>query len=296
MPDQRTVRHVPATPPTQNGRVAPERPRNGSTRRNGTGRGRVAARNDATPTNGAPSTNGAPPNGTARNGAAPRNGTGHHGPAVNGAGVNGTALNGAAVNGAPRNEAANDGPTASEETAYARSPRRRRNGSAPHATTTNGSTANGSATNGRDASSTPTALNGKPAPRTRRRPPVRHDDDAMSLTTELEPVTESAMRGRRMDNTLARFAAVHEEIAEEERQRRSKKSRYLPWVSESDALDEALTFSGPQSSTTSGSKTGLTRLRAKKERRSARDAAAWKFALIVLAILVLVALVVTVLL
>ncbi|WP_156365325.1 hypothetical protein [Sciscionella sediminilitoris] len=62
------------------------------------------------------------------------------------------------------------------------------------------------------------------------------------LTSELEPICDDVKRLRAMDNTLARFSAVHDELAEEERRKRSKRSRFLPWVSEADELEEALTF------------------------------------------------------
>ncbi|GDY32178.1 hypothetical protein GTS_38110 [Gandjariella thermophila] len=71
-------------------------------------------------------------------------------------------------------------------------------------------------------------------------PERREDVDPASLTTELEPINEEIQKRREVDHTLARFSAVHDELAEEERLRRDKRRkfqrflRFLPWFSEED--------------------------------------------------------------
>ncbi|WP_157182683.1 hypothetical protein [Sciscionella marina] len=85
---------------------------------------------------------------------------------------------------------------------------------------------------------------GKPDPKSLPLPKPRAipETEQNVLTSELEPICDDVKRLRAMDNTLARFSAVHDELAEEERRKRSKRSRFLPWVSEADELEEALTF------------------------------------------------------
>jgi LCP family protein required for cell wall assembly len=78
-------------------------------------------------------------------------------------------------------------------------------------------------------------------PRQARPGPERREDvDPASLTTEMEPINEEIQKRRAVDHTLARFSAVHDELAEEERQRRDKRRklqrflRFLPWFSDDD--------------------------------------------------------------
>ncbi|TCO65070.1 LytR family transcriptional attenuator [Actinocrispum wychmicini] len=77
-------------------------------------------------------------------------------------------------------------------------------------------------------------------------PPVR-ELDPISMTTEMEAISESVQEIRRVDATLARFSAVHDELAEEERLKKEKRERMMPWlkaesggVEEPDALAEDL--------------------------------------------------------
>lgn len=62
----------------------------------------------------------------------------------------------------------------------------------------------------------------------------------MCLTAELEPIDESVQRKRKVDQTLARFSAVHDQIAEEERKRRDRRSRFLPWLAADEEMEKAL--------------------------------------------------------
>jgi LCP family protein required for cell wall assembly len=54
--------------------------------------------------------------------------------------------------------------------------------------------------------------------------------DQISMTTEMEPIGEAVQNIRRVDATLARFSAVHDELAEEERIKKEKRERLMPWL------------------------------------------------------------------
>ncbi|ALG14160.1 LCP family protein [Kibdelosporangium phytohabitans] len=84
----------------------------------------------------------------------------------------------------------------------------------------------------------------RPAPPSERKPlPPRRDLDPVSMTTEMEAISEEVKEIRRVDATLARFSAVHDELAEEERQKKEKRERMMPWLkgeSEGGAEPDAL--------------------------------------------------------
>jgi LCP family protein required for cell wall assembly len=61
-------------------------------------------------------------------------------------------------------------------------------------------------------------------------PPRRDDADLVSMTTEMEAISEGVQQIRRVDATLARFSAVHDELAEEERLKKEKRERLMPWL------------------------------------------------------------------
>jgi LCP family protein required for cell wall assembly len=69
-------------------------------------------------------------------------------------------------------------------------------------------------------------------------PTRREDMDPISLTTEMEPIGEAVQQIRRVDATLARFSAVHDELAEEERLKKEKRQRLMPWLKEEGEDDE----------------------------------------------------------
>ncbi|MGH3881720.1 MAG: LCP family protein, partial [Actinophytocola sp.] len=69
-------------------------------------------------------------------------------------------------------------------------------------------------------------------------PPPRAASDAISLTTEMEAIGEEVQKRRGIDHTLARFSAVHDEIQAEERQRKAKRRRLMPWRQQEDELDQ----------------------------------------------------------
>ncbi|WP_424183392.1 LCP family protein [Actinokineospora sp. G85] len=74
-------------------------------------------------------------------------------------------------------------------------------------------------------------------------PPGVPDDEVMGLTTEMEPIGEAVQKRRRVDQTLARFSAVHDAMAAEERARKAKKLKLNPFATE-DEMDDHLSGLG----------------------------------------------------
>jgi LCP family protein required for cell wall assembly len=83
-------------------------------------------------------------------------------------------------------------------------------------------------------------------------PERREDIDPTCLTTEMEPISEAIEEKRTIDATLARFSAVHDEMAAEQAERRSKRMKIMPWLAKDDDLEEALTKAGPVSPADAG--------------------------------------------
>jgi LCP family protein required for cell wall assembly len=71
--------------------------------------------------------------------------------------------------------------------------------------------------------------------------------DPVLLTTEMEPISEETQKRRQVDHTLARFSKVHDELRAEERERKAKRKRLLPWASGEDELDRLDEIVGLQS-------------------------------------------------
>ncbi len=91
---------------------------------------------------------------------------------------------------------------------------------------------------------TPAAIDAPDArPKTTGVPPVpppvppRGDDDLVSMTTEMEAIGEEVQKRRTIDHTLARFSAVHDEIKAEEREKKAKRRKLLPWQNVDDEMD-----------------------------------------------------------
>jgi LCP family protein required for cell wall assembly len=68
------------------------------------------------------------------------------------------------------------------------------------------------------------------------KPERREDIELSALTTEMEPIGEEVQRRRKVDQTLARFSAVHDEMAAEEAKRRSRQKKYMPWIDTDDEM------------------------------------------------------------
>ncbi|MCG8919837.1 LCP family protein [Actinokineospora sp. PR83] len=75
-------------------------------------------------------------------------------------------------------------------------------------------------------------------------PPNVPPEELMGLTTEMEPIGEAVQKRRRVDHTLARFSAVHDELAAEEKARKAKKLKLNPFAGDVDELDDHLTGLG----------------------------------------------------
>ncbi|HWM01652.1 MAG TPA: LCP family protein, partial [Actinophytocola sp.] len=137
-------------------------------------------------------------------------------------------------------------------------------------------------------------------------PPPRRPEDAISMTTEMEAIGEEVQKRRSIDHTLARFSAVHDELKAEERVRKAKRRKLLPWQhddAEMDKLDELVgmqTIAVPQKPepeaaiaelppSDGGDGGGATRLQEKKTRRRDKSALAVRVFAATAAILVFVA-------
>jgi LCP family protein required for cell wall assembly len=75
-------------------------------------------------------------------------------------------------------------------------------------------------------------------------PEPREAMDPICLTSEMEPISEEVQKKRKVDATLVRFSAVHDEMVREERERRSRRARLMPWLNKDNDLDDALTEMG----------------------------------------------------
>ncbi|GHH36756.1 LCP family protein [Lentzea cavernae] len=76
----------------------------------------------------------------------------------------------------------------------------------------------------------------------------REEMDPLSLTTEMEAIGDDVKKRREVDHTLARFSAVHDELLEQERQRKERRAKLMPWVKEGDdgeLVDEATEYAEP---------------------------------------------------
>ncbi|GAA1280820.1 LCP family protein [Saccharothrix xinjiangensis] len=74
-------------------------------------------------------------------------------------------------------------------------------------------------------------------------PAPREQIDPMSLTTEMEAISDDVKKRREVDHTLARFSAVHDELAEQERQRKERRQKLMPWKAEHD--EDATEYASP---------------------------------------------------
>ncbi len=89
--------------------------------------------------------------------------------------------------------------------------------------------------------STTEAVPHPPVPLPPPRRPHPSDDDPISMTTEMEVISEDVQKRRGIDHTLARFSAVHDELQAEEREKKAKRRKLMPWQNgdeEFEQLDE----------------------------------------------------------
>lgn len=88
---------------------------------------------------------------------------------------------------------------------------------------------------------TASAVPHPPVPLPPPRRPHPSDEDAISMTTEMEVIGEEVQKRRSIDHTLARFSAVHDELQAEEREKKAKRRKLMPWQNadeEFEQLDE----------------------------------------------------------
>lgn len=111
------------------------------------------------------------------------------------------------------------------------------------------------------------------------RQPAAADMDPVCLTTEMEPISDETQKRRQVDHTLARFSKVHDELRAEERERKAKRKKLLPWSrdDELDHLDEIVGLQSPQLSADDqlselDGQAEQTRLQRKKSQRRQRSA------------------------
>ena len=71
-------------------------------------------------------------------------------------------------------------------------------------------------------------------------PERREEMDPICLTSEMEPISEEVQKKRKVDATLVRFSAVHDEMMREERERRTKRAKLIPWMKKDNEVDEVL--------------------------------------------------------
>ncbi|SFP74244.1 cell envelope-related function transcriptional attenuator common domain-containing protein [Amycolatopsis arida] len=128
------------------------------------------------------------------------------------------------------------------------------------------------------------------------------------MTDQLEPIDESTRYRRKIDETLARFSAAHDELAAEERQREERRRRLaarpvqlleqtrtklqrvvLPLVGDKEPEGAAEEGEAPADEPDPTAKAPRTRLQEKKQRRSERSVLVARIAAAVLAGLVFLA-------
>jgi LCP family protein required for cell wall assembly len=91
----------------------------------------------------------------------------------------------------------------------------------------------------------PTPKPPPPAPPRAPGPERREEVNPASLTTEMEAIGDDVKKRREVDHTLARFSAVHDELAQQERQRKERRQKLMPWKSEEDEDDDSTQYGAP---------------------------------------------------
>ncbi|ROS41219.1 LytR family transcriptional attenuator [Amycolatopsis thermoflava] len=116
--------------------------------------------------------------------------------------------------------------------------------------------------------------------------------DRLTMTDELEPVGDHTKVRRKIDNTLARFAAAHEELAAEEAKRQERRERFIarPVALIEQTRTRLQRVVAPVKSDGADEKAApQTRLQEKKQRRSDRSIRITRIACAVLAGLIFLA-------
>ncbi len=67
------------------------------------------------------------------------------------------------------------------------------------------------------------------------------------MTDQLEPIDDSVANIRKIDDSLARFSAAHDELEAEERQRRAKRQKFVARIEQTrTALQKVVSVGGPR--------------------------------------------------
>ncbi|MEU6645406.1 LCP family protein [Saccharomonospora sp. NPDC046836] len=153
----------------------------------------------------------------------------------------------------------------------------------------------------------PPAPKRPPAPprprRPLRQPPERSLEDRLTMTDQLEPVDDATKYRRKIDDSLARFGAAHDELEAEEQQRRQRRDRLAARFEQTRtklhrAVTAATSVVGVRGSAIpaeddeadeANKAAPQTRLQEKKVRRSQRTLLAARVTAVTLAVLVFLA-------
>ncbi|RJQ77533.1 hypothetical protein D5S19_28790 [Amycolatopsis panacis] len=130
-----------------------------------------------------------------------------------------------------------------------------------------------------------------------RPPPPRGEQDRLIMTDEMEAIDEATQYRRKIDHSLARFSAAHDDAAAEETKRRERLERFtsrpVALLEQTRTALHRVVAPGTgekpdeQADEQQAEKTPQTRLQEKKQRNLARSARIGRIALIVLSALVL---------
>ncbi len=118
--------------------------------------------------------------------------------------------------------------------------------------------------------------------------PPREALDPLTMTDEMEAIDEATQVRRKIDNTLARFSAAHDEMNAEEERRRERRDKLSPaslLESTRTALQRVVT-TAPEPEADAAEKAAQTRLQEKKQRHNERAVRIGRISAAVLAALV----------
>ncbi|UKD52904.1 LCP family protein [Amycolatopsis sp. FU40] len=137
--------------------------------------------------------------------------------------------------------------------------------------------------------------NGKRPRRTPARPAaaVRAEMDPLTMTDEMEAIDEATQYRRKIDHSLARFSAAHDDAAAEEAKRRERRERLTTrsmalFEQTRTALQRVVLLDKEEEEEQPAEKPEQTRLQEKKQRHTARNVRIGRIALIVVVVLIFV--------
>lgn len=118
--------------------------------------------------------------------------------------------------------------------------------------------------------------------------PPRVELDPLTMTDEMEAIDEATIYRRKIDHTLARFSAAHDEMNAEEERRRERRSALSPasLLESTRTALQRVVATGPEPEVDSLEKAAQTRLQEKKQRHNERAVRIGRITAAVLAALV----------